>query len=393
MITEQRLRRTRSVGILAVAGALSLVAGCNPFDRQSNDMSKLQCGSTGCQWCESGSYGSSTCRPYTCSDSSQCPSSYSCTAAQRCMPVSSTAGGGGGGGTTTPATICITAADCVVGQICHNNACVASTPTGGTSPTVACSTSAQCAQGQTCKSGTCVAGTGSTGTGTTPPAPECKVDADCGAARLCDKGTCIDKKLPLRPEGTCQFKSDCGQNGTCINTKCYFPPGAKDACPPGSLAEAGLCMPSTAPKKECQFSSDCNKGMLCVNATCIQTCKADVDCAQGNLCGQSGLCALDDRPLLQCETNADCAAQTSCVDGRCLAACSHNAGSAACVKAAEECAFGYCMPAATCFEQKDCKQGLDCINGGCDVLLTATSGQGTGTDTPAEPGATDAPSK
>lgn len=325
--------------------AISLLAftGCPNFGQESEvDFSKLKCDASGCLLCEQ-----FTCYQYSCETDWQCPEGYGCTAQKSCMPTSGATqapglGGGGGGG-----------APIDDGQNPGLD------PVSG----AACTISTQCGPGLMCVNGAC-----QTDAGVDTPidnTPACAGTADCGAGEFCNAGICDSVAFPLRPEGTCQFNLDCGAQGTCINTKCYFPAGVDNACPHGASLTSGLCLPTVEAALECQFNSDCGHNTLCINATCETICTADADCSKGNYCGGSGLCVLDDRPTLQCLANNDCASQNSCVDGRCLAGC--EIGSA-CSTEAEMCSFGFCMPTSSCFAKPDCSTNFDCINGHCGTL-------------------------
>lgn len=365
-----------------VLAPLAALPGCLNEEARS----ELKCDANGCLVCER-----YTCYEYSCATDFQCPDGYGCTAAGQCKP---SAVSPGGGGTNTGGAQC-GAQTCPTGTSCEFGTCV--TP-GGDGTATECTLSAQCDGGFLCIDGVCVdkpvveggtdgasdgtdvtdgASDGTDGTdgasdgasdgadGTTPTG--CDVDADCPSGEACKAGACVEKSFPVRPEGTCQFNLDCGKDGTCVNTKCYFPPS--DTCPEGSALQNGLCMPDSAPAGECQLSADCGAGAICVNATCRTTCAADGDCAKGNRCGGEGLCVLDDRPILQCLLSSDCGG-TTCVDGRCLNAC----GAEATCEAADTCTFGFCMPTASCFEKSDCEAEQDCIGGQCGTLGEGVAG-------------------
>ena len=390
MIVSMRLGALRLLP-LALA-PLAMLPGCLNEEARS----ELKCDANGCLVCER-----YTCYEYSCATDYQCPDGYGCNTAGQCKPSALSPGGGG---TNTGGAQCA-AQTCPTGASCEFGACV--TPDGDGTPTE-CTLTAQCDGGFLCIDGACVDkpvvgdgtdgasdgtgggsdgtdgasdgtggasdGTGgaSDGTGGATPAG-CEADDDCASGEVCKAGACVEKSFPVRPEGTCQFNLDCGKDGTCVNTKCYFPPG--DGCPDGSALKSALCLPDTAPAGECQLSADCGAGAICVNATCRTTCDADGDCAKGNRCGDEALCVLDDRPILQCLLSSDCGDST-CVDGRCLNACG---GSAVC-DAADACTFGFCMPTAACFEKSDCDADSDCIDGQCGQLGGADAGSSSGQD-------------
>lgn len=345
-----------TLAALSMTAVLVLWSGCHNFGDDDNE---LKCDSNGCLVCEK-----YTCYEYACGSTNECPQGYSCQTGS-CLPA--TSGGNLGPGTGSPgAAQCTGTMQCPTGKVCEYGLCV--DPTTGEQPDTQCTMSTQCDSGHMCIDGACVED--KTDPVVTPDL--CHVNADCEAGQMCHGGECVAKSFPLRPEGTCQFNADCGTTGTCMNTRCYFPPTVDDAgkysCPFGAVNDGGLCLPNLEPANECSFSSQCGAGKLCVNATCLTTCAKDADCSTGNFCGANSLCILDDRPILQCLVNSDCA-DSSCVDGRCLTSCTE---ATADLCGEDSCTpYGFCMPTATCFEKADCAAALDCINGRCDTFGSA----------------------
>ena len=383
-----RIGRTWLLAAFAV-GTLALSTGCPDYQTKA----ELTCDATTCYVCKG-----LDCYQYQCSSGTQCPTGFTCGGQGTCTPGSSTplAGGGGGGGSNPGATniecdgttcfictgigakkqcaayACGVSSTCPSGYACNAaSQCVFDPSVVDPTTPVGCVLSSECADGQLCVNGHCITETKPTDP---PTDPQCKTDAECGAGMVCGKdGLCAAKELPLRPAGTCEFNLDCGASGTCINTKCYFPPATSAAaCPPHAELQYGLCLPMKASANECTFSSECGERALCVDATCFGICSVKADCSGGNYCGSDALCILDDRPRLQCQLTADCPTG-SCVDGRCLAGC--GAG-ATCAGESEVCRFGFCQPVPACFEASSCSGGAACINGACNLLETLAAPKG-----------------
>jgi len=372
--TEQHFGTLEAIFMIRLTlliGALLLFAGCPDFEEvNETESSKLICDDAGCVICEN-----MTCYTYACSATSQCPSGYACSAAGSCMPAANnnaTTGTKGGGNNTTAQ--CGHTSHCATGQVCENKICV--DKNGTTSSGDTCTLSSQCKKGEVCLDGECR----TPETNTTEAGPDCNAHTDCDSGQECKKGECAQKSFPLRPEGTCQFNLDCGPTGTCVNSRCYFPP-TKSGCPDGAEAVSGLCMP-IASANECSLNTDCESAELCINATCKTTCAKDEQCSHGTYCGDKGLCALDDRPILQCLANADCQDTLSCVDGRCLEGCVEDSKTDApiCEQSENVCQFGYCMPKASCFVAADCGAKSNCVDGQCAVS------SGNTPDKPVAPG-------
>jgi hypothetical protein len=386
------MRRTLTF-LLATIGAVALAAGLGCSSGSGGGYEgQLRCTATaGCEICEG-----TTCYPYYCDASAQCPSGYTCTASGRCGAV---AGDGGGSGDvecdatgcvvcTATATgrdcqayVCDTARPCPADFTCVNGSCA---PDGGSDCATECCANADCQEGfvcslqgvcverprppadecdgdtpcpagRVCESGRCVA-----------PPPECAADADCGAGRACEGGTCVTRDFPVRPSDRCVIAGDCGPEGTCLDGACHFPCGDDDACPVTQECAGTLCVDRTASPGECVLGTDCPvEGSRCIDGTCRPACAAAADCARHERCDTArGLCEPDPRPIFECLSNGDCAGDRDCVDGRCLAVCGTDGG----CPAGQACEGGWCLPQATCFDAGGCEAGEVCIDGACGTL-------------------------
>ena len=385
----------RTVTLLGAMLAVTLLAaGC--YHGASTDpvnYDELQCDQTGCRICEG-----STCYPYYCDASNQCPDGYACTEAGSCAMTTGGGGGGGAAEVTCDTTGCQVCRQGELGPVCYAYSCDSANrcPDGyacseagncepeedpGTCPTQCCA-HADCTPGMLCSgTGICITppapdcddehpcGVGlvcQDGDCVEPP-PECAVDSDCDPGERCTDGDCEAIAFPPRPQDRCLFSSDCGPTGTCIDGDCHFPCAeADDSCPVTQICVVGLCLTMTGSPGECVTGADCEgEGAKCIDGTCRPGCAADTDCDLHERCNAArAICEPDPRPIYQCLASQDCADGNECVDGRCLLPCD---GGTEC-GSRSACLEGYCAPQYRCLDAADCAGSESCVNGYCEAI-------------------------
>jgi hypothetical protein len=145
--------------------------------------------------------------------------------------------------------------------------------------------------------------------------------------------------------------------------------GADEDCPDWQLCEpmAGLCV-------DCLFEHQCGAGTHCVSGVCLpyDSCAGDEDCPGGLVCAPE---------LLEC---VPCVGDAQCEGLEATPYCDATQHlCAACVESAQcpeasECLAGHCLPYVPCVSSKDCDEGIcwteagkcvDCVEqADCDDL-------------------------
>jgi hypothetical protein len=160
---------------------------------------------------------------------------------------------------------CDTNSNCGAGQICGvDKQC-----------RDACVTARDCVMGQLCVSATCAdpaeldSEGGLTGAERDASVPAnglpCSFNSDCPSPLLCRAGTC---------SAECRKNGDCAAGLACENSRCIAPL----AC---AVGDAGTDPRAGGP---CLYSSQCPPPLACVSGYCSCECLATQDCAPGFAC-------------------------------------------------------------------------------------------------------------
>lgn len=187
---------------------------------------------------------------------------------------------------------CAKDTDCKPLQKCQTGACVY----------VGCSNDKECAP-QVCNSSTkaCV---------------ECVTNTHCKTGFICKANKCEIKK--------CGKDSDCKQPTPACNTTsgaCVECTDAAKHCGPGAKCVKNACV-------SCTKDSECTRPnstpayipgstQICLTAKCADGCRANTDCALGNIC-KANKC------VEGCVSNRDCPTNSACQAGKCVRTCGSN---------------------------------------------------------------------
>jgi hypothetical protein len=266
---------------------------------------------------------------------------------------------GGGGSGTLDRRACSHDTDCVLGEVCDGQACVAGCRSardcpaeaplcdegaGASGSCVGCLGAADCERGDACESGTCVT--------------TCRDDADCPGQRCDDQaGLCVD----------CLSNADCALGTVCTGDQvceagCF---GERDCdaatphCVGAGEADPGDCV-------VCRDDDDCGDAEACVAHACVPSCQDDGDCP-------GGACDPDSQLCVECVTTADCPLGAICSASACVAGCEGDrdcpAGAPLCDAGAGP--HGACV---ACLGDRDCAGGA-CEAGECVVVTPGGEGQ------------------
>ena len=140
--------------------------------------------------------------------------------------------------------------------------------------------------------------------------------------------------------------------------------------------------------EKCATDADCKTTESCLGQVCVPKLPADLgiplcattaDCKTSEIC-EHGVCLphqLDDGGVTLCDHDADCASGDQCLAGVCVPklpsggsgwpfdlgawsgvgqSCTQNSDCSGTL----DCAFGFCLPVATCHVDADCAAGKHC---------------------------------
>jgi hypothetical protein len=328
-------------------GMASFLGGC-PIYSGGGGGNRV-CTASGCYDCTGSSYDPSSCSPWSCGNTADCPSGYlcqsgscvgtpnptSCTSPAACAPTENCGSDG------TCHTGDCSQTGCVTGYSCKVSSGVASCVKDGIS-TPTCSDS-ECASklgaGAKCLSGSCVAPADQCTDGTQCAAnyqcvqgvctPACSSTKPCATGYSCDltKGVCTGNPTPCSNGGTC------GGGNVCVDTHCVAPCGPNNTCGAGLICVAGGCTPDEKPKFVCSVEGVqdvCAAGSLCLHHNCYIACDGTAGSCKSadkfNVCkavttgtGSYQVCGSDSNLGSDCDPTVgkNCTNALICIDGFC----------------------------------------------------------------------------
>jgi hypothetical protein len=326
---------------------------------------------------------------------------------------------------TACGTSCASDNDCIAGDWCSGNTCVAKKANGqgctggnqctstfcvdgvccGTACTGACNACLASLKQSNNATGTC----GAAKNGAADPRGVCQMTATpasgCGLDGMCNAGAC--EKWPNTTvcanasctNGTASSQALCDGNGTCgtptttmcapyscgattCNTSCGMGVNADDTkCATGNYCDptSGMCAPKVGAGSACTVASACTTGACLGGFCCASACATASPCG-ATACAmttgacvypvltvcQAGTCSSDNLSGLKvCDQNGTCnpAATLNCPNG----ACTTN-GCTSCVNDAQCTGLGYCN-GGTCAAKKpsgsSCGNNKECLSGTC----------------------------
>jgi hypothetical protein len=315
---------------MTLALLISLSPACG-FSTTQAGYEDLVCDPTGCFHCSVG-----TCVEYRCDALNQCPMDRICSSDNRCLPEEQTLESSVSEETSFSrdgqSGTCRSHRDCPHGDICLTD-------------------------------GSCVKSPGrSEESEPDASAPEeVNVQESVDETRPNNESVEDSPTLPEHPLGQCVLNNDCGQDGRCLDGKCYFPCSPTDVCAPVQNCQDGFCAPTTEQEVECTFHAECGPSRLCIDGLCYDSCEETFECGAHMTC-ENGICVADTSPVIQCAGPDTCGDGQGCIDGKCLAVCEEHADCAA----QGSCQFGYCHQLVTCQLNLDCQESEVCLDGQCE---------------------------
>ena len=315
----------RILGLGLFGALVAALGGCPIYSGGQSDY--RVCDGNQCYDCPANVY-SSSCVPWQCGTSLDCPGGYICGEDATCVSASSELDGG----TYDANPTCTQPGDCSSGYTCGaDNMC-----DYGDCTTTGCPTGWDCVL----ENGAAVCA-------------EELTTSDGGAPPLGDDGgQSVGDGAPIDSGLACQTSSDCATDG-----------GADGG---SAICLDGVCV---APVNQCYDGTQCPTGDKCVQGACTPTCSQTQACPTGYSCDTNGVCTGDPTP---CESNPSvCTGGTVCSQNHCVAAC--GTGANAC-PVNEQCVQGGCVPNQepqfTCTNegvQDACAPGSICLHHSCYI--------------------------
>lgn len=271
---------------------------------------------------------------------------------------------------------CSSNADCMAGEVCNGQLCVATV--------TRCTTDTDCAGNEVCRT-FYVSEEGTQQVAWCQPASSCRSQVDCATGQYCGArtsefalGTCIDDAAACNPSdpAPCAIGA-CVQDSSTGSYRCIdeVEPECTDAmdCPIGQVCSAGSCI---EPPAECVTADDCASGEQCVGGACRPEtqCDASAQCEGASEQCVDGACVVVEEPsaAASCVFDRQCGEQGTCIDARCHVLCTTEEE----CSRTEACVDGVCQAApdggGECVFDSDCVTGpATCINGFCAAHCTA----------------------
>eukprot|EP00939_MAST-03C_sp_MAST-3C-sp1_P001980 g1980.t1 len=236
---------------------------------------------------------------------------------------------------------------CGHGQTCVSEMCMWRTPPDG-SP---CDDFANCGHGQRCVNSEC---------------ESVEVGANCGVvgdkASLCGNGQiCLENKCEDVAQGTsCETEGEsavdtCGAHQNCTFHKCI-----------GAYHRVGLVLDGTP----CTDGRECGDAQTCRLKRCLtippgSMCGEDIDCGNGQRCGQnsSHVCVALKLGSLCENSESTCGNNMRCVENQCMRSYGFDAMDMKLSTA----------PYAKCFSHLDCAFGYRCVDEHCAPVKSGAS--------------------
>ena len=297
--------------------------------------------------------------PGNCLENTDCAEGLHCSRSKKCEPIA-----------PRP---CSTREDCIPGDCCLIGSFLSSPvmnrlidvvpvdwPTGpgrcgrcsGT-----CTTDTSCPTGQCCSNRRCG-----------PCIPSCIDQRYCRPEQCCLRGTIASPSRKICVDdcdGICTTNRDCPSQVCLPSGRCK--PGPKE---PGTCWKARDCDEWWKNGKD----QCCLKGIAgnwrhkCADCSGPGTCRTDEDCRNGLTCDQFSRKCICNRNE-DCTHGQVCDRSRNCVTNACLEASQCQSPDECCLKSPSSFSpmktCGNCEPPRICDNNRDCRNGLKCLNGKC----------------------------
>ncbi|MGZ3448407.1 MAG: hypothetical protein ACXVEF_02345 [Polyangiales bacterium] len=156
--------------------------------------------------------------------------------------------------------------------------------------------------------------------------PECNADIDCPTGRTCFSGICRvgDAGVDTGTDSTPPTDSTPVDSSTPSDTGSVIPGDSSSPPPDTTVTPDGTTGGTKAYLTTCGADSECVSGLCAAGSPrfCTQTCTANGDCADGQICS-AGKCALDDIGSSGCDLASGSPCKQACFGSSTVASARH----------------------------------------------------------------------